>query len=141
MTRKHRCPSPWSIPFLASLWLTAPACENDDSDEDDDGHDHSHDETVPDPYAGRTNPNAPDDPSALAAGQALFEANCGCHGASGTGADDATDLTTPTAAAWPDDLWLWRVSDGLGQAMPAFKGNLSEDQIWQVITYCRTLAG
>ncbi|HSK88782.1 MAG TPA: c-type cytochrome, partial [Anaerolineales bacterium] len=39
-----------------------------------------------------------------------------------------------------DDFLFWRVSEGKpGTSMVAFKGILSEEQIWQVVSFMRTL--
>ncbi|TPV96893.1 MAG: c-type cytochrome [Myxococcales bacterium FL481] len=145
-----------SLLTLAALGLAPVACDSDDDgndnndpvgdDDDDDGGDgdssdgENSDEEIPEDYAGEENPNDADDEDALEAGQELYEENCGCHGDDGSGGEGVADLTTSSAAAWADDYWLWKVSEGEGENMPGFKDALSEDEIWQVITYCRTLA-
>jgi mono/diheme cytochrome c family protein len=40
-----------------------------------------------------------------------------------------------------DEYLLWTISEGgaqFGTEMPAFKGILTEPQIWQIVTYMRT---
>jgi mono/diheme cytochrome c family protein len=106
---------------------------------------------VPDQYVNQTNPlNGKAD--AIAAGKVVFETNCAsCHGESGKGDGPAgaalnpkpADLSEP-AANDTDGQFLWHVSEGSaagepGSAMPAWKGTLSQDQIWQVIAYIRTM--
>ena len=111
----------------------------------------SGDQPVPAPYAGKTNPLA-GKADAAAAGKVVYTANCAsCHGDSGKGDGPAgaslnpkpADLTD-VGANDPDDRVDWVVHEGGAAAgksasMPAWKATLSDDQIWQVITYLRTL--
>jgi mono/diheme cytochrome c family protein len=44
-----------------------------------------------------------------------------------------------------DDFIFWRIMDGgamdpWNSSMPAQKGILTDDQVWQVVTFLRTLA-
>jgi mono/diheme cytochrome c family protein len=106
---------------------------------------------VPDQYASQTNPfNEKAD--AVAAGKDIFTSNCAsCHGDSGKGDGPAgaslnpkpADLTEPAKNDSDGEL-LWHVAEGSGagtpgSAMPAWKNTLSQDQMWQVIAYLRTL--
>lgn len=104
---------------------------------------------VPAPYAGKTNPHSGDAASATA-GQVIYDTNCAsCHGAGGAGDGVAGTALTPKPADLRDipegdDFIFWRVSEGgamepFNSSMPAWKGVLSEDEIWQVVTYIRTL--
>lgn len=110
--------------------------------------------TLPEPpsgYAGKTNPLA-NSPDAAAAGATLFSERCSsCHGdgALGDGPAAASLDPKPTnlKAAVPDlkdDYIFWRIMDGgamdpFNSSMPAHKGILTEDQVWQLVTYLRTL--
>ena len=72
-----------------------------------------------------------------AAGKSIFAANCSvCHGALGTGGNGGPDLTNSQLA---QDLArvIKQVSNG-GGGMPAFKGQLSDQQIDDVATYVTT---
>jgi mono/diheme cytochrome c family protein len=100
---------------------------------------------VPSEYAGKTNLLGTD---AAAAGAIVFKQNCeACHGPTGHGDGPAGAVLDPapknlaelqTAAA--DDYLFWRISTGKeGTAMVAWKGVLTEEQIWQVIAHIRTL--
>lgn len=100
---------------------------------------------VPAEYAGLTNPLGAD---AAAEGAEVFRINCEmCHGPQGHGDGPAGQSLDPkprdlavlqTKAG--DDFLFWRISEGKpGTSMVAFKGILSEEQIWQVVSFIRTL--
>jgi mono/diheme cytochrome c family protein len=100
---------------------------------------------VPAEYAGLTNPL---DADASAEGAEVFRTNCEmCHGPQGHGDGPAGQSLDPkprdlavlqTKAG--DDFLFWRISEGKpGTSMVAFKGILSEEQIWQVVSFIRTL--
>jgi mono/diheme cytochrome c family protein len=107
-------------------------------------------EVIPANYAGKTNPfkgNA----DAASAGKEVYTTNCAsCHGDSGKGDGPAGASLDPkaadlTAAAKEDgeDFFLWRISEGgamapFNSSMPAWKGILTEEQIWQVTSYIET---
>lgn len=102
-------------------------------------------EPVPADYAGKTNPLGPE---AAAAGAELFKTNCSsCHGAEGYGDGPAGAALQPHPknlaafqAVASDDYLFWRISTGRpGTAMIGWNGVLSEEQIWQLITYLHTL--
>lgn len=101
--------------------------------------------TVPADYAGKTNPLGPD---AATAGAEVFKTNCeSCHGPQGHGDGPAGAALDPQpknlaefAPQVGDDYLYWRVNTGKeGTAMVAWKGVLTDDQIWQVIAFVRTL--
>lgn len=89
-------------------------------------------------------------PQVLVAGRALFEKNCRrCHGPKGVGdGPDAElehmadmDLTNPRRAAEnADGVVFHKVWNGREDPkMPAFKNELSRQQIWTIVTYVQTL--
>jgi copper transport protein len=96
-----------------------------------------------------TNPFLPDEAS-LKIGADLFTKNCAvCHGAQGRGNGPAVaDLSIKP----PDygnghldihtdgDIFYW-IQNGISQGspMPAFKGKLTDDQIWHLVNYVRRL--
>ncbi|WP_026370740.1 CopD family protein [Kallotenue papyrolyticum] len=98
--------------------------------------------------AERTNPLSPT-PEVLAAGKAIYERSCAsCHGLSGRGDGPAAatlpglpaDFTIPHFATHTDaQVFEWIKNGKPGTAMPAFGDQLSEEEIWQVITYLREL--
>jgi mono/diheme cytochrome c family protein len=106
--------------------------------------------TPPAEYAGKTNPMA-NDQAAAEAGKQIFDTNCyTCHGTDAKGDGPAAASLDPKPADLADlqsrfsDAYLfWRISEGgamppFNSQMPSWKGTLSEEQIWQVITYLRT---
>jgi mono/diheme cytochrome c family protein len=100
---------------------------------------------VPAEYAGMTNPLGAE---AAAAGAEVFRTNCEmCHGQQGHGDGPAGQSLDPkpgnlatvqTRAG--DDYLFWRIHDGKpGTSMVAWKGILSDEQIWQAVAFIRTL--
>ena len=100
---------------------------------------------VPAEYAGLTNPLGDE---AAVAGAEVFRTNCEiCHGPQGHGDGPAGQSLEPrpgnlaevqTRAG--DDYLFWRIHDGKpGTSMVAWKGILTEEQIWQATAFIRTL--
>jgi mono/diheme cytochrome c family protein len=92
----------------------------------------------------------PVDDTLLAAGKAIFKDKCErCHGPAGRGdgpdADpDAMgdmDLTVAKRAERnPDGVVFYKVMNGRRKPkMPVFKEELTEEQVWAVVTYVQTL--
>jgi mono/diheme cytochrome c family protein len=101
--------------------------------------------SVPAEYAGRTNPLGAD---AAAEGAKVFRSSCEmCHGPQGHGDGPAGGSLDPKPQnlailqeSVADDYLFWRISEGKpGTSMVAWKGILSEEQIWQVVSFIRTL--
>jgi copper transport protein len=98
--------------------------------------------------AAVTNP-IPRDDASVARGQELFMANCAaCHGTGGRGDGPAAaslnpppaDLTSSHARLHLDqDLFFWVENGITGTGMPAFGDTLSDDQIWDILNYVRSL--
>ena len=100
---------------------------------------------VPADYAGLTNPLGAD---AAMAGANVFTNNCAaCHGQQGHGDGPASTALDPAPKNLPelstivaDDYLFWRISTGKpGTAMTAWKGVLTDEQTWQVVSFIRTL--
>lgn len=87
-----------------------------------------------------SNPRA-SDPKAIDAGKNIYRGRCGvCHGIDAKGYR-GSDLTSGDWMHGGSDAQIFRtIQNGVtGTEMPA-GGNLSEDEIWAVIAYLRTLA-
>ena len=100
---------------------------------------------VPVEYAGRTNPFGSE---AVDEGAEIFKTNCAtCHGPQGHGDGPAGQSLDPKPKDLSelqkivgDDYLFWRISEGKpGTSMVAWKGILTEEQIWQVVSFIRTL--
>ena len=100
---------------------------------------------VPTEYGGLTNPFGA---GAATQGAEVFKTNCEvCHGPQGHGDGPAGQALDPrprnlaelqTKAS--DDFLFWRIREGKpGTSMVAWKGILTDDQVWQVISFIRTL--
>ena len=102
-------------------------------------------DTIPAEFVGKTNPLGSD---AAIAGAEIFKNNCvPCHGAQGHGDGPAGAALDPKpknlavfAPTVGDDYLYWRINTGKeGTSMVAWKGVLTDEQIWQVISFIRTL--
>jgi len=91
--------------------------------------------------ASDTNPMA-HNPEAVASGRRLYDQTCqSCHGGEGRG-DRGPALTTNTFPHGSGDGDIFRnIRNGIaGSGMPAFS-LLTSDQIWQLVSYVRSLSG
>lgn len=102
-------------------------------------------EPVPTEYANQINPLGA---QAVAEGAKIFDVNCKtCHGTQGHGDGPASAALNPAPKniaelqeTVGDDYLFWRISSGKdGTAMIGWKGILSDEQIWQVISFIRSL--
>ena len=100
---------------------------------------------VPDAFAGRRNPFGAE---AAAAGAEVFRTNCeSCHGPQGHGDGIAGQSLDPKPknlailqAIVGDDYLFWRIYEGKqGTAMIGWNGILTDEQIWQAVSFIRTL--
>jgi mono/diheme cytochrome c family protein len=100
---------------------------------------------VPTEFAGLTNPLGPE---AAAAGAEVFQSNCElCHGPQGHGDGIAGQSLEPKPkdladlqAIVGDDYLFWRIQEGKpGTAMVSWDGILTDEQIWQTVSFIRTL--
>lgn len=104
---------------------------------------------IPTEYGGSRNPNS-ENAKTIDEGRALYQENCSsCHGATGMGDGELANALTPSPALLAymiqmpmavDEYLLWSISDGgsaFDTAMPAFKGVLTQDEIWNIVTYMR----
>lgn len=108
-----------------------------------------HQATIPEQYAGLTNPIAADE-SSLARGADAYQKNCTtCHGDGGMGDGPAGAALKPvpapiahTSQMMGDDYLFWRISEGgvpFSTAMPSWSSALDEQTRWDLINYVRAL--
>ena len=103
----------------------------------------------------RRNPEAqqlknpvPSDAESIAAGKKLYQRYCAsCHGPEGKG-DGSLALSGGTPADLTDEAWDYGstdgeifvvIRDGVSSDMQGYKDRLTEKQIWQVVTFIRSL--
>jgi mono/diheme cytochrome c family protein len=141
-----------SLSLLAVLAVLIAACGGDDSgSQPEEVISEMHAQlTIPAEYARLVNPIA-ESTETIQAGEQIFRVNCAsCHGETGKGDGAASRALNPrpadlsVVATNVEDVYLfWRISEGgaeLKTAMPAWKKILTEEQIWQGVTYIRSLA-
>lgn len=85
----------------------------------------------------------------LAEGKRLFTSNCQrCHGATGAGDGPDADKQEPPedltdgarAGLNPDGVMFYKVWNGRRRpSMPAFKTDMTRQQVWTVVAYAKTL--
>ncbi len=106
---------------------------------------------VPAEYRDLTNPVGTE-PQAAEAGKTVYATYCSaCHGELGAGDGPASSGLNPAPknlAANEDSLsdgyLFWRISQGglsepFNSTMPAWENVITETEIWQVVTYLRTM--
>lgn len=100
--------------------------------------------------AGPVNPLAPE-PNTINAGRLLYQNNCvPCHGPTGRGDGPMAAGMQPRPSDFAEhmppglhtdgQIFLWIKNGYPGTGMPAWGGRLSDEQIWQLVLYLRTLA-
>jgi mono/diheme cytochrome c family protein len=107
------------------------------------GHDHHW--RAPEQAATRRNPVS-DSASSIARGGKLFQTHCAsCHGRGGRGDGPASRRLDPKpadlkamAGHHSDGDLAWKIGNGRG-AMPAWKGVLTEREIWHLVNYIKNL--
>ena len=95
--------------------------------------------------AARKNPISANAVS-ITRGKALFQTNCAlCHGASGQGDGPAGAALNPKptnlremAGQHSDGDFAWKIANGRGP-MPAWKGVLQKNQIWDLVNFIQSL--
>ena len=93
------------------------------------------------PAGWLTDPKVLEEGALIYSGEVNPQVNCAsCHGKDGKpvkkGARDFRDKAQ--MGRMSDAFWFWRVSEGIPKTkMKAWKSQLSEEQIWQVIAYER----
>ena len=105
---------------------------------------------VPRPYAAMRDPS-PETRAKLARGAALFDRHCAaCHGWAGHGGgpDAFAQVPAPADLEWlagtpkerAQPYMYWAIAEGgrkFQSEMPAYKAQLSRNDIWSIISYVR----
>lgn len=125
----------FSIFLVGSMWLTS----HSGAQEKEPGR--------PVPARKLKNPVASNAES-IAAGKKLYQRHCAsCHGPNGKG-DGGMALSGGTPSDLTDETWDFgstdgeifvNIRDGVSADMLAYKEKLEEKQIWQVVTFIRSL--
>ena len=134
----------WASAVMVSdaVWQTPRSSDTSSSDGGSSGW------TIPAGAAQEPNPTQAS-PQVLEKGKGLFHRKCErCHGREGKGNGPDSDQDTPPgdlsdgsrASRNPDGVMFYKVWNGRkSPKMPAFKTELSKDEVWTVIDYARTL--
>jgi cytochrome c oxidase cbb3-type subunit III len=79
---------------------------------------------------------------AMSQGKNLFRwYNCtGCHANGGGGMGPALMDDRWRYGNNPEDIYA-SIMDGRPNGMPAFRGKINEDQVWQLVAYVRSMSG
>ena len=102
--------------------------------------------TAPAEYKTKKNPIANDEASNKA-GMALYNKNCAsCHGKAGLGdgvkarmlKDFPGDFSGAAFQNQTDGEHFYKTKSGKGE-MPKYEGKLTDDDIWNIVNYMRTL--
>jgi mono/diheme cytochrome c family protein len=84
----------------------------------------------------------------LKRGKAVFDGSCQkCHGPMGKGDGPDSDPRSPAADLTdefrvdlnPDGVMYYRIFNGKPPVMPAFKSQLTRDEVWAVVEYAKSL--
>ena len=80
---------------------------------------------------------------ALATGKRLWTwYNCsGCHANGGGGASGPALMDAHWIYGWDTASIYKSIADGRPNGMPAYRGRIPEDQLWQLTAYVRSLSG
>ena len=105
----------------------------------------AHSWKAPKEASERQNP-APKNQESIERGKALYRQYCAsCHGINGQGDGPLAKNLTPKpadlverSAHHSDGDFAWKITNGRG-AMPGFKDQLSENQIWDVTNFIKSL--
>jgi len=139
-----------TIVTIAAAALLAAALAYPHGEEEEMAHHggmgHNNHWTAPEEAASRSNPVEASELS-LTRGAEAYRANCvSCHGTEARGDGQLAAHLNPAPAdlvmmapMHPAGDLAWKIEVGRG-AMPAWKGLLSEEQVWDIVNYLKSLA-
>ena len=103
---------------------------------------------IPDRAATERNPE-PENPATLGRGRSLYKSKCQrCHGADGSGNGPEADPDHPAgnltderrASRNPEGVMFYKIWNGRAKPkMPAMKSDLSQADVWALVSYVKTL--
>lgn len=96
------------------------------------------------PYLSQSNPFSWDDPAAISSGEVIYDQSCGmCHGEDGSGGlPGAPDFTSPATGIEirnNSGEQFCIIAEGRGN-MPGWKETLTDEQMWQALTYINSFS-
>ena len=103
--------------------------------------------TIPEGAANETNPLA-STPDVLKKGASLYKSHCqSCHGAKGLGDGPEADVKDArrkpanlSISRTPDGVMFYKIWNGRDEPkMPAFKSQMTKDEVWAVTAYAISL--
>lgn len=148
MSKKHRYTYFYLVIILMLMMF---GCSGSDTDTQENANITASRPTPPPDYQDLTIP-IESNPETMSEGERVFQSNCAsCHGEMGEGDGPVAGSLDPapsdlkfTQDHLSDGYLYWRISEGgIGEpfysSMPAWNNILSEDQIWKIIVYIRSL--
>ncbi|MFN7944230.1 MAG: cytochrome c [Blastocatellia bacterium] len=131
---KQRTVSLCLVILAAALWLVNPA--------------NNAQEARRNPEAQKLNNPEPQNDETIEAGKKLYQRHCAsCHGPQGKG-DGSQALAGGTPSDLTDETWDYgssdgeifvAIRDGVSADMLAYKDKLTDKQIWQLVTFIRSI--
>lgn len=128
----------WAVPVGATLLLVASLVVAGTRPKEEKGPAVRLSE-APSSVRSLRNPLAGDEKT-VSAGCKLFQEHCAqCHGMNGRGIGHAANLRSPAIQNAPPGTLFWAVRNGrIRKGMPSWS-QLPDQQLWQIITYLKTL--
>lgn len=134
------------------IFLLISACSKDSSQEQFQSIEGSGVNLVPQEYVNKVNPYS-DIEKLRERGKESFQKYCAsCHGENGEGNGPAAVSLDPkpqnlkdTQSKVADNYLFWRISEGgsmdpFKSSMPPWKSLLNDQQIWEIITFIRSIS-
>ena len=132
------------LSIFALVSITSVYAEGNHGGGHNQGHANAH-WMAPAAEAKKPNP-VKSDAASIDRGKKTYFQNCAsCHGAKAKGDGPASAALNPKpadltvmAGMHPDGDFAWKIANGRG-AMPAWKGSLKQNEIWELVNYIQNL--